>query len=389
MLALLLAAADPVAAVRVTFDRAGETSARTSGFADVAAGRRVTADDPVRVASISKLVVGIAVLRLVEQGQLDLDADVSDMLGWWLRNPGFPDTPVTLRLLLSHQSSLSDGIDYALPLDGELRAALANPAAWDRGHAPGRWFRYANLNFPVVAAVMEQATGERFDQLMDRLVLKPLRLSACFNWTTCGDATVARAVVLYRDGAAVRDDLHGQRPACPVTPTGNGSCDLSAWRAGVNGAIFSPQGGLRISMRDLAKIGRFLLSDGAVDGARLLSRRSMRMLATPVWTFDGGNGWTGSDAADPAAASGFDCRYGLAVSFTATRRGGCRNDPFGDGRERSGHAGDAYGVRSGLWVDRRAGTGIAYFATGVAEGAPRSRSAFTDIEVELARGERP
>src|SRR3546814_1492013 len=76
------------------------------------------------------------------------------------------------------------------------------------------------LNFPLVAQAMERATDERFDRLMDRLVLRPLGIEGCFNWASCSDATVARAVVLYRDtGEPANDDLHGARPDCPVVAT--------------------------------------------------------------------------------------------------------------------------------------------------------------------------
>ena len=375
--ALLLAATPhPVASVRVTFDRRGETSVVYSGPADIATGRPVTGDDPVRVASISKLVVAIGVLRLVEQGKLDLDADVSGVLGWRLRNPAFPDVPITLRLLLSHQSSLTDTIDYVLPLDADMRGVLSDPRAWDAGHAPGTWFAYTNFNFPVIAAVMERATGERFDRLMDRLVLKPLRLDACYNWASCSPASAARAVVIYRDGQPTKDDNRGAMPGCAVTPARDGSCDLSQWRAGANGAMFSPQGGLRISARGLARIGRMLLGRGTVDGVRLLSPRSVAMLETPLWTFNGSNGDTGN---------GFNCSYGLAVTFLATRQEGCRDNPFGDGRLRFGHSGDAYGLRSGLWIDRRSGTGVAYFATDVVVTEPGKRSAYSPTEEQLAK----
>src|SRR5690606_31887713 len=122
------------------------------------------------------------------------------------------------------------------------------------------YFRYTNLNFPLVAQVMERATGERFDRLMDRLVLDPLGIEGCFNWAACSDATVARAVVIYDgEGEAAKDDLHGVRPDCPVMPAEDGSCDLAQWRAGENGGMFSPQGGLRISANGLARIGRMLL----------------------------------------------------------------------------------------------------------------------------------
>lgn len=376
--------------VRVTFDRKGVTASRASGLADRATGRALTDADPVRIASISKLVVAIGVMRLVEAGTLDLDRDVSDWLGYRFRHPAFPDRPISLRLLLSHRSGLTDRMSYVLPLDADMRTVLENPEAWDVDHGPGDWFAYTNFNFPVVAAVMERATGERFDRLMDRLVLKPLKLDACYNWTTCSTATAARAVVLYRDGQPVRDDVQGKKPACPVTPASDGSCGLSTWVAGRNGAIFAPQGGLRISARDLAKIGRFMLGQGAVDGRRLLSRASMAQWLTPLWTYGGAasaNGVTG-EADSGETNSGFTCRYGMAVAFLATPVKGCGDDPFGDGVQRIGHAGDAYGLKSGLWIDPASGTGVAYFATDVPAGRG-AVSAYTPTEEALAQGRLP
>ena len=199
-------AASPTARVRVAFDRDGITSTRTEGYADPASKRAITIDDPVRIASISKLVLAIGVMRLVEDGKLDLDADVSKALGWTLRNPSFPKKKITLRLLLSHTASLTDGAGYwQVPLDGEFRKLLDDPKAWDPQHAPGKYWRYANVGFPLIGAVMERATGERLDLLMQRLVLKPLDLRACYSWPSCDDATAARAVVLYRDGKPIVD----------------------------------------------------------------------------------------------------------------------------------------------------------------------------------------
>ena len=291
--AMAASAAEPVAWVRVAFDRDGTVATRVEGKADLATGRNVTADDPVRVASISKLVTAIGVMRLVEAGTLDLDADVSTYLGWPLRHPRFPATKITLRLLLSHQSSLTDAAGYyATPLGEPLKTILDDPKAWDDAHAPGTHFRYTNLNFPLVAMAMENATGERFDLLMRRLLIDPLRLDACFNWESCDSATAARAVVLYRDGQPVRDDNRAGKPACAVVVGDGAACDLARWKPGENGALFSPQGGLRISANGLAKIGRLLLNRGEVDGVRLLQPASVAALLGPQWTFDGRNGVT-------------------------------------------------------------------------------------------------
>jgi CubicO group peptidase (beta-lactamase class C family) len=373
---------DRPASVRVTFDRNGITSEASTGQADRATGRAVDAASPVRIASISKLITAIGVMRLVEADKLDLDADVSALLGFRVRNPAFPDIPITLRLLMSHRSSLTDGADYALPLDATLQATLADPRAWDGQHAPGHWFQYTNLNFPMVAAVMEAATGERFDLAMQRLVFHPLKLDACFNWSGCSDAAIAHATVLYRpDGTVARDDLQGARPACPVTPARNGSCDLAVWRAGANGAIFSPQGGVRISMRDLATIGRLLMNQGRIDGERLLSARSVSTLRRIEWKSDGRNGETDK---------GFYCAYGLAMQLLSVGTPGCHGNPFDDGRRRRfGHGGDAYGLKSGLWIDPARRQGVAYFTTAVPADAPRGVTGFTVPEEEMAQGRLP
>ncbi|MEH3160397.1 MAG: serine hydrolase [Sphingomonas taxi] len=361
------------AEVRIAFDRAHETAIHTAGRADRTTNRRVTADDPVRIASISKLVVALGVMRLVEQGRLDLDADVSGQLGWQFRNPAYPDTPITLRLLLGHRSSLTDAADYAIPLGETLRHRIADPRAWDKSHAPGTYFRYTNLNFPVIASIVERATGDRFDIAMRKLVLAPLNLDACFNWTTCSDAKVARAVVLYDTaGKPVRDALADRERTCPVNH--QGPCTLDTYRLGDNGALFSPQGGLRISMRDLARIGRMMLN----DGENFLRPASLAELERVAWTYDGTNGVTGE-----GGDSGFDCRYGMAVQTLATPRAGCHDNPAGDARPRIGHAGDAYGLRSGLWLDRAAGTGVAFFVTAVPDGARGRHSAFSRQEERM------
>lgn len=359
------------AEVRVAFDAQGVTAARASGLADRTTGRRVTADDPVRIASISKLVVALGVMRMVEAGQLDLDRDVSEVLGWRVRNPAFPDMPVTLRHLLSHQSGLIDPDEYRVPLGERLADVIARPQLWDAQHRPGSHFRYANVAFPVIASVMEKAGGERFDRLMQRHVLAPLKLDACFNWSTCSDAKIARHVVLYRArGEVALDDLKGERPDCPVIA--KDGCALEAYRLGENGALFSPQGGLRASMRDLAVIGAMLIRN---DGS-FLKPASIAELERVAWRFDGATGDT---------SGGFYCQYGLAVTTLPTQRQGCEDDLFGDGRTRIGHAGEAYGLRSGLWIDRAAGRGVAFFATAT-PSASRGRSAFSVEEERLAKG---
>ena len=83
------------------------------------------------------------------------------------------------------------------------------------------------------------------------------------------------------------------------------------------------------------------------------------------------------------------CRYGLAVQTLDTAGHGCRDNPFGDDAARFGHAGDAYGLKSGLWIDQQRGAGVAYFATDVLDADTGKFSAFTRVEEELAQGHMP
>jgi CubicO group peptidase (beta-lactamase class C family) len=367
----------PPAAVLISFDVTGAEQTRVlRGVSNRTTGRPLTADDPVRVASISKLVVALGVMRLVDQRRIDLDTDVSRYLGWRLRHPAYPDRPITLAMLLGHRAGMVDGLDYVLPLDADLEQVVRAPALWDSSRRPGSTFAYANINFPIVAAAMEGATGERFDHLMQRLVFQPLRIEGCFNWPTCPDSAIPAAVTLYRpSGEVALDDLRGVRPACPVVRARDGSCDISTYRLTRQGASFSPQGGMRISARGLARFGQLMLR----EGERFITRRSFRRLTAmqavapvAVTVGEGGEG-------------GFFCRYALAVHQLGTRREGCRDDPFGDGRPRIGHSGDAYSLRSGLFVDMERGTGVAWFLTESPEfGATRGeRSDFTLAEERL------
>jgi CubicO group peptidase (beta-lactamase class C family) len=370
----------PYAEVGVAFDGQGEIASFADGVADARTGRRVTIDDPVRVASVSKMVTAIGIMQLVEQGRLDLTSDVSRWLGWTLRNPSFPDRAINLSMLLSHTASVREhDDDYVIPLGHSLEQVMADPRNWDPAHGPAdNRFAYVNLNYPIIASVIEKVTGERFDRWMKAHVLAPMKLDACFNWPTCSDAAVARAVELDgADGKPLKDDLHGVRPDCPVFVADGEACDLGRWQLGRNGSLFAPQGGLRISAHGLARIGRMLVNRGTLDGVRILSPSAVDTLLTQTWRFNGSNGQTDG---------GFYCSAGNGTHRLPNKVPGCADDMGTRGAILVGHAGDAYGLKSGLWIDRARGRGIAYFITGVADPAPKfPGSAYTAAEVHAFR----
>ena len=358
------------ASVAVVFDRQGAEAAIVEGLADRATGRAVSANDPVRIASISKLVMTVATMRLVDEGKVALDTDVSRYLAWPLRHPAYPDTAVTLRQLLSHRSGLRDDAGYVVPYGDSLADKLDDPRAWYAEAPPGEApFEYANLGSPVVATVLEAASGERYDRLLERTVFAPLGVEACVNWVGCSQEFSDSAVVLYRStGQVARDDAADRPPNCPFPVADGVECSLAEYEIGTNASIFSPQGGVRIGMLDLAKIGQAVFDP---ENAFLSSTSRDALLR--------------SASAPTRAANPFFCRYGLAIQRIQSNDDNCDDTLIDDGRTYVGHAGEAYGLRSGLWFDLGTGSGIAYFTTGVPDRTAPDEGGFVDEEVDLVR----
>lgn len=339
----------PPATVVVTFDAKDVRPLIVEGLANRETGRKLEANDPVRIASISKLIMGLAAMRLVDEGKLDLDRDVSDYLGWTLRSPYHPDAKVTLAHILSHRAGLSDAGDYIIPLGESLEAKLAQRTSWrDTGPSGEADFQYANLGSPVAATVLEAASGERFDRLVERLVFKPLGVTACLNWILCTPDMGARAVTLYRDtGEVAKDGPAELPPACTIPVAEGQACSLESYKPGTNASIFSPQGGVRIGMMDLARIGQALLNAPVTD---FLRGETMERFAVSAFM-----GETG--------ARQMFCRYGMAMQVIEIKGPDCDDSLFDTGGPYVGHPGEAYGLLSGLWFDATTGRGFAYFTT--------------------------
>lgn len=346
--------------------------------------RPVTARTLFRVASISKLVVVLGVMRLVEQGRLDLDEDVSRQLGWTLRNPHFPDQPISLRLLLTHRSSLTDGDGhYTFGADVTLRDVLAPGGAryreglyWRRDRAAGGWFSYTNFNYGVIATVMERATGERFDRLMHRLVLAPLGLRGGFNPAELPAEDRADIATLYRKRRDVgerefwepegpwivhADDFVSMPPQQPA--------GIERYVPGSNGTLFGPQGRLRISVADLGVILQMLLDDGRHRGQVFLRPESIRTLEREHWR---------RSREVPDGENVGACSWGLGVQRYTDRCEGPQRVPDEPPRARGrgdrlvegggftgwGHSGDAYGLMGMFVLDRERRRGMVVIASG-------------------------
>ena len=378
-------------------------------------------DTLYRIASISKPVTTMAALSLWEEGRLDLDRDVSDYLGWPLRNPAYPDQAISCAMLISHLSSLRDGEVYNMPLGAQLRdffepggrgwedgahfadparskaaaagAAEALPGTVKSGSlpdlAPGKFFAYCNLGYGVVATVIERITGERYDRYVKRRILDPLGMEASFNVNLLSDSAFSRLAPIYRTGRegsydpagswqAQVDDYRGRRPALPCPALeGKTAADLEAYVPGTNGTLFSPQGGLRASVRDLSRLLRLFTGTsgsgkdrdrGSLDGVRVLKEESLALMMKSRWHFD------------PVHPNG-DCyngmtrECGLGLMHTTDTR-----DHFGGDRLLAeggpclwGHHADAYGLLGGMMFHPEEAYGFAYLIGGTAEDPEKLR----------------
>ena len=379
----------PLAGLQVVVLQGGEIAYEFAGGFARRDGQKLVPlnlDHKMRVASISKLVAAVGLMRLVEAGKVDLDEDVSEYLGFSLRNPNFPEDTITLRMVLSHTSSIRDGGYYWLEsgsrfedffLAGREHYEDGAHFAAAAGQQPGRYFTYANLNFGVVAAVIERVSGRRFDVYMRQEVLEPLGLQASYNVCDLSATQPDIVATLWRkrnseevwqpgqDWVPQLDDTafschYGREPVARGEDPGD---VLPDYRMGENPTLFSPQGGLRASARDLSVIARMLMNGGQYDGVRILSEQSVRQMFSVAWRFDPdlNNGDTNEvpDPDDPDPDRLFT-GYGLSVH----RADLVEWDLAENSRLLHGHLGEAYGLLGLFWMDPDHGDALIALITG-------------------------
>jgi CubicO group peptidase (beta-lactamase class C family) len=234
------------------------------GSADVASGRAATPNTLFQAASISKPVAATAVLALVEDGKLDLDADVNGYLTSWR----VPDTTVaqgekvTLRRLLSHTAGLTvHGFPgYArserIPTAVEVLDGKGNTDPVRIAVKPGLVWRYSGGGYTVVQVLLTDVTGKRFDALVRERVLDPMGMSRSTYESPLPEARWQEAATGYR------------RPARPVE---------DSWH------VYPEQAaaGLWTTPTDLAHWGLNVLAAYDGDTTRVLSPAMARQMLTP------------------------------------------------------------------------------------------------------------
>ena len=351
----------------IAFKDGAEVYSYFDGRRHVKPDKPMTRKTLLRAASLSKMFVAFSIMQLVEQGKLNLLDDVSDYLGFELRNPNFHDTPITIEMLADHTSSLRDGKIYSLPPHCSLKefftaggVAYEDGAHFAKVGTPGKYFHYCNLNYGVLGTVIERVTGERFDLYQRAHVLDPLGIGGGYVVSNFDAKTFAQLGTLYikaGDWIAQLDDYKVQPPRNfisvqnPYAPDAYGSYSLDGYDVGTNATIFAPPGGLRISFEDLAKALQMMMK----RGAPIISEESFDAMISPHWTFDAANpnGYTFGGVME---------NYGLGtykIGGTSKARL-CKDYAI----DLIGHSGEAFGLISGLYFVPHTQDGVIFMIDG-------------------------
>ena len=298
------------------------------GYKDLSTKTKLSPTDLFRIASISKSFSATSIMQLVEQKKIDLDQDVSELIGFTVRNPKYPEKIITVRLLLSHLSSLNDSEGY-FSLDAINPAKNPNWAKCYNAYEPGSKWQYCNLNFNMIGTIIERVSGERFDLYVRHHILDPLGLYGGYAVDSLDRSRFANIYEYNSDSSKYILSTGAYNPR---------SEEIANYTMGYSTPVFSPTGGMKISAIDLAKYMIMHKNKGKYKGGRIISKKSATLMQTPA------------SAIEP---------YGFALEQT---------DKLIPGHMMTGHTGSAYGLFSAMFFDPKKDFGIVIICNGTRGG---------------------
>lgn len=313
--------------------------------------------DVFRIASISKSFATSALMKLVEEGRISLDDDVSNLAGFTIRNPVYPDIPITVRMVLSHSSSLNDSQGY-FNLDVLNPATNPDYAKCYNDYPPGTQYDYCNLGFNTLGAVIEKISGVRFDTYVRDVVIRPLNLAASYNVDDLPDATF---VPLYHPDTTGLSETGkiGFRHSQGVYDSPAPRID-AGYVMGYSTPMFSPTGGMKISAIDLARYMTVHMHYGLdpSTGVRIITQEHSELMQTPVVEINETN------------------RYGLALKRTTN---------LIPGEEMVGHTGSAYGLYSAMFFEPEKKFGFVMMTNGTTPDYATYADDFAPVQRDVVR----
>ena len=242
------------------------SSAEGHGVITAGGAAEVTPDTPFLTGSISKSFTALAVMQLVEAGEVGLDNEVSDYLDDF---SGRPAGAVTVRQLLSHTSGFSTGQGNAPHIDptgrsDALARQVAQLAPMQPAAEPGQRFEYSNTNYQILGRIVEVVSGQSYRDYITANILEPVGMDHSF----------------VADGEIHDSMATGHRPWFGTK---------RPLAANVTDLVTAPQGGIIASSRDLARYMRMMMN-GEDDVLSAEGKALMMQPASAVSPFYG-FGW--------------------------------------------------------------------------------------------------
>lgn len=256
-------------------DNLGHYDKCATGFSSLEKQTKSVSNNIYRIASISKVVVAIGLLRLYDQGLVDIDEDVSKYLGFIVRNPFFPTSKITLRMIMSQSSSICDNVyDESNSTDDyiPLATVLSNDDSY-LNQEPGKEFKYSNLGCGILACVIEKITNTYFPTYIVEKVLKPLGINSGFRLEDLKYPERLVSHYLYNPKTTgftlYRDYDLFKKVQCLKYPLGDNYRGVA--------------GGLYISSLDLYKIMQLLMNKGIYKDIRILKEETVEEMEKVQW----------------------------------------------------------------------------------------------------------
>ena len=313
------------------------------GFSSLEKHKKVNNNTVFRIASVSKIMVALCIMKLYEEGKLDLTKDISEYLGFNVRNPKYPDVVITLKMIMTQTSSITDGFEKDVNSDVDSGYNLINGTNEEctlrdlldpdgkrfvketfSNYRPATHFEYSNFGCGILACIVEKITGEYFTDYVKKIVFKPLKIDASFVVTDIKTKNIA-STYLYRDG---------ENKLCRSREMFINNV-YKKFPLGEN--FRGPAGGLFISTNGLMKIMKALLRGGKPILKTATLDKMMQMA------------WAGKRQPNDSYVA-----KGLQLEIV---------DYFNN-RRLYGHFGDAYGVKSYFLFNREEQIGMVYITNG-------------------------
>ena len=241
-------------------------------------GEQTDEDTVFLVGSIQKVFVAVSILQLYEEGSVGLDDDVNMHMPFSIRHPGYPDTPITIRMLLSHRA----GLDATLPSEFAYDWCDDNPTEWTRSfpedlvgipleewlemnldmdgslYSTSNWVRepntgysYSNNGYKILMCILERVTERSIQDYMNEYIFTPLQM----------DHTGFDCFEFMDVHATPHTRMYGNDTNIP----------LPVW----NGRYM-----LRSSASDMGNLMIALMNDGVFEDAQILEEETVELMST-------------------------------------------------------------------------------------------------------------